>query len=90
MSSFVYSAVDVGGKTVKGRIEAENEQLVLAKLHEQKYHVLQILEDKTRAKAATKGASSKKVKLNSMVIFSRQFATMIDAGVAIVRCLDIL
>ena len=89
MSSFVYSAVDVGGKTVKGRIEAENEQLVLAKLHEQKYHVLQILEDKTRAKAATKGASSKKVKLNSMVIFSRQFATMIDAGVAIVRCLDI-
>ncbi len=90
MSNFVYTAVDPSGKSVRGRIEAENEQLVLAKLHDQQYHVLNITEDKTRAKTTTKGASNKKVKLASMVVFSRQFATMIDAGVAIVRCLDIL
>ncbi len=34
--------------------------------------------------------TKKRPKLNSLVIFSRQFATMIDAGIAIVRCLDIL
>ncbi|NLN76022.1 MAG: type II secretion system F family protein [Armatimonadetes bacterium] len=90
MATYAYSAVDPGGKSVKGRIEAENEQLVLAKLHEQRYHVLSVSEDKSRAKSSAKGTSSKKVKLASMVVFSRQFATMIDAGVAIVRCLDIL
>lgn len=90
MSSFVYTAIDPGGKTVKGKIEADNEQLVLAKLHEQRYHVVNVAEEKTASRAASKTTSSKKVKLASMVIFSRQFATMIDAGVAIVRCLDIL
>jgi type IV pilus assembly protein PilC len=89
MSSFVYSAVDPNGKAVKGKIEAENEQLVLAKLHDQRYHVLNVTEDKHAAKSGPK-TSTKKVKLAAMVIFSRQFATMIDAGVAIVRCLDIL
>lgn len=90
MSSFVYTAIDPSGKTVKGKIEADNEQLVLAKLHEQRYHIVNLAEDKTGSKAANKTASSKKVKLANMVVFSRQFATMIDAGVAIVRCLDIL
>ena len=90
MSSFVYSAIDPGGKNVKGTIDAENEHLVLAKLHEQRYHVLNVTEDKRASKSATKTTSTKKVKLANMVVFSRQFATMIDAGVAIVRCLDIL
>lgn len=89
MSSFVYAAVDHNGKSVKGKIEAENEQLVLAKLHEQQYHVLNVTEDKHAAKTGPT-TSTKKVKLANMVVFSRQFATMIDAGVAIVRCLDIL
>jgi len=91
MPSFVYSAVDASGKTVKGKIEAENEQLVLAKLHEQQYHVMSVTENKSKAAiASAKSTTGKKVKLGAMVIFSRQFATMIDAGVAIVRCLDIL
>jgi type IV pilus assembly protein PilC len=91
MSSFVYTAVDPNGKTVKGQIEADSEQLVLAKLHDQRYHVMSVTEDKgASAKAAGKTTSGKKVKLANMVVFSRQFATMIDAGVAIVRCLDIL
>ncbi len=91
MSTFVYTAVDNNGKTVKGRIEADNEQLVLAKLHEQHYHVTSVTESKSRGQiASAKSTTGKKVKLASMVVFSRQFATMIDAGVAIVRCLDIL
>ncbi|MHB9036123.1 MAG: type II secretion system F family protein [Armatimonadota bacterium] len=92
MSTFVYTALDPNGKTVKGKVDAESEQLVLSKLHEQRYHILSVTEDKSRAgkPASTTVSSNKKVKLNDMVIFSRQFATMIDAGIAIVRCLDIL
>lgn len=91
MSTFVYTALDPNGKTIKGKVEAENEQLLLSKLHEQRYHVLSVSETRAgAAKATVTKTSGKKVKLNAMVIFSRQLATMIDAGIAIVRCLDIL
>ncbi len=91
MSTFVYTALDPDGKTIKGKVEAENEQLLLSKLHEQRYHVLSVNETRAgAAKATVTKTSGKKVKLNAMVIFSRQLATMIDAGIAIVRCLDIL
>ena len=91
MSTFVYTALDLNGKTIKGRIEADSEQLVLSKLHEQKYHILGIEEDKSRSKSNTATPKAgKSVKLANMVVFSRQFATMIDAGIAIIRCLDIL
>lgn len=92
MSTFAYTALDANGKTIKGKVEADSEQFVLAKLHEQRFHILSINEEKARNKkaSATATAPGKKVKLTNMVIFSRQFATMIDAGIAIVRCLDIL
>ena len=90
MSTFAYTAVDPNGKTVKGKIDADSEQLVLSKLHGQSYHVMSVTEERARSSKAASAAPGRKVKLNSMVIFSRQFATMIDAGVAIVRCLDIL
>ena len=77
------------GRSVKGKIEADNEQVVLAKLHEQKFHVVGLNEARTSLKTQVAG-KTQKVKLQSLVIFSRQFATMIDAGIAIIKCLDIL
>ena len=89
MSTFAYTAVDQSGRSVKGKIEADNQQLVLSKLHDQRYHVLDIREARTGARF-TGFDRFKKLKLNTLVVFSRQFATMIDAGISIIKCLDIL
>ena len=89
MATFTYDAVDPQGRSVKGKIEADNEQLVLAKLHEQRFHVVGLSEARTGLKTQA-AAKTQKVKLQSLVVFSRQFATMIDAGIAIIKCLDIL
>ena len=89
MPSFSYVAIDGAGRNVKGRIDADNEQFVMARLHEQKLHIVSVERDKTGGRKMPVGKAHK-VKLHSMVVFSRQFATMIDAGIAIVRCLDIL
>ena len=89
MATFRYAAVDPSGRTVRGKIEAENEQFVLGKLHEQKMHVLDIGRD-SKSKKKIGFGGPKKVKLHSIVVFSRQLATMIDAGISIVRALDIL
>nr|WP_309685237.1 type II secretion system F family protein [Armatimonas sp.] len=91
MPTFVYDVIDSSGNTVKGRMEAESEGAVLSRLHEQRLHILGISEQKTSSLFS--GGSQKAMgapKLQSLVVFSRQFATMIDAGLAVLKCLDIL
>jgi len=89
MPRFTYSAVDPAGRTVRGTMDAETEELALSKLHEQHMHVTSV---KQARSAGTKSSfmKAKKPKLQALVIFSRQFATMVDAGIPMLRCLDIL
>lgn len=86
MPFFAYTAIDAGGRTVKSVMEADSESLVLNKLREQSMQIVEVRMTKAK-KAVKKGG---KLKLKSLVIFSRQFATMIDAGIPILRCLEIL
>ncbi len=89
MPRFAYSAVDPTGRTIKGSIEADNEDLVLQKLHDQQLHVTEV--KATRGGGTKKGLfKPSKTKLKNLVVFSRQFATMVDAGIPILRCLEIL
>ena len=91
MAKFSYMAIDPStGRTVRGTIESDNQVNVLAKLHEQKLHVVGINEHRKSSSFANISIGPKRVKLVDLVIFSRQFATMINAGVSIVKCLDIL
>ncbi len=87
MPLFAYTAIDSNGKTVKSILEADSESLVLAKLRDQSLHCLDIKQTK---KARSLSFGKKKLKPKALVVFSRQFATMIDAGIPILRCLDIL
>jgi type IV pilus assembly protein PilC len=87
MPNFSYTAIDSTGRTVKGIVESETEGLVLAKLRDQALHCTEIKEVKGGMK---KSFGKKKVKPKTLVVFSRQFATMIDSGIPILRCLDIL
>ncbi len=92
MPQFVYSAVDPSGRTLRGTMEADDERLVLAWLHEQHYHVLSVQPKRAgfSLSALKELNRSKKVKLLELVMFSRQFATMIDAGIPILKSLDAL
>ncbi|MBA4292165.1 hypothetical protein C0431_04275 [bacterium] len=87
MPYFAYTAMDTSGRQVKAVMEADHEASVLNRLREQQLQAVDIKELKKK-KAATMGKG--KVKMKSLVVFSRQFATMIDAGIPILRCLEIL
>lgn len=87
MPFYAYTAVDRTGKQVKSTMEADNESLVLQHLRSESLQVLDLRQTKGKTgKGLTKG----KMKPKALVVFSRQFATMIDAGIPILRCLDIL
>jgi len=91
MPVFTYNVIDPAGKTVKGRMEADSESAVLSRLHEQRLHVLSISEQKGGGSFSINTKQSYGgPKLQSLVVFSRQFATMVDAGLAVLKCLDIL
>lgn len=87
MPFYSYVAVDKAGKKIKATMEADNESLVLQHLRAES---LQVLELKETKKAAGSKVAKGKMKPKALVVFSRQFATMIDAGIPILRCLDIL
>jgi type IV pilus assembly protein PilC len=93
MPSFAYQAKDAAGKSVNGVIEAENERVLRAKLREMNYYVTGITQKQTTGLNTDIGqyfSRLKGVNEQALVVFARQFATMINAGLAMVRCLDVL
>ncbi len=87
MPVFSYSFRDPSGAVQKGTAEADSEELLRQRFDEQGMQVLEVeMIRAKRAKARTYG----RVKLGKLALFCRQFSTMVDAGVSLVRCLDVL
>ncbi len=77
------------GRVIKGEIEAANERIVRAQLRRRRLKVIKI---KEQPKDIFENVSflQPKVKTKDVVVFTRQFSTMIDAGLPIVQGLTIL
>ncbi len=89
MATFQYVAKDQEAKTVKGKIAAENKATVVEELRKRKLTIVSI--DEIKEKGAKQGTfRSKRVRGEEIVIFARQLATMVDAGIPIVQGLDAL
>ena len=87
MPVYSYTFRDASGGVQKGTADAENEETLKAKFSEQGFEITELTMIKAKsAKAKTYG----RVKLGHLSIFCRQFSTMIDAGVSLVRALDVL
>ena len=87
MATFIYKA-KVKGKVQSGEVEADGEKSAVAKLKLQKIRPTLVKEKK--AQSALFGPKVHKVTTRDVVIFTRQFSTMVDAGLPLVQCLDIL
>src|SRR5262249_30777397 len=87
MPSFTYVAREAGtGREIRNTLDAANEQAAIAALLGRNLLVLSIAE-KVGKKGKTQGGS---VALADLVIFTRQLATMVDAGLAMVQSLTAL
>ena len=85
---YTYKARAKDGKTISGKAKAANKQALLALLHRQDIHPLLI--EEVKEKSILSFGSKKKVKLQDLVIFTRQLSTMISAGVPLARSLSAL
>ena len=76
------------GGLQKGTTEAADEEKLRARFEEQGIDVVEVQMIKKGGAKAPR--SMGKVKLTRLSVFCRQFSTMVDAGVSLVRCLDVL
>src|SRR4051812_41057675 len=88
MPAFTYTARALNGDLKSATIGAPNGDEVGAQLRKQRLNVVKIDEAKSAANTTKKKAG--KISMRDIVIFTRQFSTMINAGLPLVQALDIL
>jgi len=89
MAKFSWAGTGRDGKSVKGDMEAASESAVTTQLRRQGIQPSKIKEKGGGLDMEIK-LFAPKVTTKDLVVFTRQFATMIDAGLPLVQCLDIL
>src|SRR5438445_6276853 len=97
MPTFKFEAMDTTGSEVKDTVEAPSEEEAQQKIKQMGYFVTKITEVASKAKKKGKGRGKKKktftiggVSNKQLVTFTRQFSTLQDAGLPVLRSLKIL
>lgn len=105
MPIYNYVAIDKHGKEVKGKVEVNSHQNAIAKVRELGYYPTSIVEEMVRIEKVAEGKVSEKFKspIRSLIskragrvgqkqltLFTRQLATLIGAGLPLVRALYVL
>jgi type IV pilus assembly protein PilC len=88
MPVFTYTGKNAGGEKVSGERVAENKQVLSAQLRKERITPSAIKEKGKEFALPTFGSG--KVKTKDIAIFFRQFSVMIDSGLPLVQCLEIL
>jgi type IV pilus assembly protein PilC len=86
--TYTYKVRDQGGRLVAGTLVADNQQLLITRLREMGYTPVEVGVQRLGLKRELPTFGG--VKLKDIAIFSRQFATMVNAGLPILKALSIL
>ncbi|MFG0242389.1 MAG: type II secretion system F family protein [Planctomycetota bacterium] len=101
MATFTYEALNTAGKPQKGTIEATSSDEAVQRIKAQGYFPTSVREQKVKKSAATEGEAGPKkkrkrksaggrVKAKQLTMFTRQLSTLQDAGLPLLRSLQIL
>lgn len=89
MPRYAYQARDSQGRRLKGKVEAKNEQSAASILRDKNLLIIS-LHEKSETLFNELTASMSKVKVDDIVNFTRQLATMINAGLPLLKAFSIL
>ena len=87
MPSFAYTARDQQGKVQKSSARAKDSRDLISRLRGQGLIVTEIQQQK---KVSSLNLFQPRVKINDIAVYSRQFASMVEAGIQLAPCLDIM
>ena len=89
-TTYSYKVRDVHGRFVEGKVEAASEAAVADRLRSMGYVPLEVRPTNVGLQREIRLGMRKRIKTKDLAIFSRQFATMIDAGLTLIRALNIM
>lgn len=89
MPQFVYAGRDQAGKKVKGKVEAKTKEIAATILRQKGFFIVSITDSSESVFNELQAATSK-VKKDDVVNFTRQLATMINAGLPMIQAFAIL
>ena len=87
MPTYQYTAKNQDAATIAGKIAAENKTAVIEELRKRKLTIISVNETREAGQPAF-SFERKKVKGDEIVIFARQLATMVEAGIPIIQGID--
>ncbi|HEY0949591.1 type II secretion system F family protein [Nocardioides sp.] len=90
MTQYAYKVRDAQGHFAEGKVEAASEAAVADKLRAMGYVPLQVRPANVGMQREIKLGFKKRIKPRDLAVFARQFATMIDAGLTMLRALSIM
>lgn len=90
MATYAYKVRDRSGKIATGSLDSDSPAAVTTKLRQMGYIVLDVKEQAAAKSFGQIEIFKQKVKVKDIAVFSRQFATMINSGLALTRALAIL
>jgi len=92
MAAYEYQALTDKGRTEKGVLEADNERLVRVILRERGLAPLnvEIISEKKRAGKKTRFGIGRSISTSELALITRQFATLVRAGMTVEQCLNAL
>ena len=89
MPVFIYRARDQTGRLIEGSLEADSERGVVAQLRERGYVATALHEQVTAPSVGAQIRALSTVPRPDLVLFTRQLATMVGAGLPLVSALDV-
>ncbi len=89
MATFNYRAIGTSGEPISGVLVAKDRSDVLVMLRQKEYHPIAI-EQKLEKQDVDIMAFANQIKVKDIAVFCRQFHTMLNSGISIIQCLDIL
>ncbi len=87
MARYIYKALSPDGKTVQGTMEADTVEKFKAQL---KQTGLYCLSYSSQGEAEAPQGLGGRIALKELSVFCRQFSAMLNAGIGVVKCLDVL
>ncbi len=90
MPRYAYEARDAAGRNVTGVVEARDERALIANLRPQGYTITSVREEKKAFDVSALFRFGGRVKAKDLTVFSRQFSTMVNAGLPLMQALEIL
>src|SRR4030043_2061490 len=93
MAAYIYTAKDPKGGIIKGSVDGETQDVAVSKLREMGYFIVSIdkaRDEKSGLRKPITFSFFNRIKIRDMVIFTRQFSTLISSGMSLLESLIVL